>query len=303
LTKIIDNIFDNVKYWQEKKLLLQAIPYEYYSNKRIMIRLLGVTVHSISSKNEAKKDMWNHHIRNGMGDEILNNIDKKLLNDFEFARDAIAKYNRTYIYLDKNLQASRELALLAASKEENLDDPSKFKPAILQHMPEIYQLDHEIALMATTRNIENLRFAQNLRRNKYFIIDIMNYTFDYEMKQKILKYIDRDLLSDKRFVSKLGCFDNLCEKFHGDLEYITNAVQYDITILQKTDLFDETIIKAAFKNEKYYSQKEFVLRDIFNYIERFNQDFEEFNDKIKDKRIIHKLFWEFGETISVEFIH
>ena len=130
----------------------------------------------------------------------------------------------------------------------------------------------------------------------------MNYTFNHDMKQKILKYIDRDLLSDKRFVSKLGCFDNLCEKFHGDLEYVTNAVQYDITILQKTDMFDESIIKAALKNEKYYSQKEFVLRDIFNYIERFNQDFEEFDNKIKDKKLIHKLFWEFGDTIAQEFI-
>lgn len=302
MTKVIDNIFDNVKYWQDKKLLLQAIPYDYYSNKHIMVRLLWVTSQSVSPQNGAKKDMWNHHIINGMGDDILNNINKELLSQFEFARDAILKYNRTYIYLDKSLQASRELALLAASKEENLDDPLKFKPAILQHMPEIYQLDHEIALMATTRNIENLRYAQNLRRNKYFIIDIMNYTFDHEMKQKILKYIDRDLLSDKRFVSKLGCFDNLCEKFHGDIEYIINAVQYDISILQKTDLFDEKIIKSAFKNEKYYSEKEFVLRDIFNYIERFNQDFEELNSKIKDKKIIHKLFWEFGETISEEFI-
>jgi len=302
LTEIIDRIFDSVKYWQNKKLLLQAIPFEYYSNKNIMIRLLGVTSQSISPKNEAKKDMWNHHINNGMGDDILNNIDKKLLSDFEFARDAIAKYNRTYIYLDKSLQASRELALLAASKEENLDDPAKYKPPILQHMPEVYQLDHEVALMSTTRNIENLRYAQNLRRNKYFIIDIMNYTFDHDMKQKILQYIDRDLLNDKRFVSKLGCFDNLCQQFHGDLEYITNAVRYDISILQKTDLFDESIIKAALKNENYASAKEFVLKDIFNYIERFNQDFDEFNQKIKDKKIIARLFWEFGETISEEFI-
>ena len=302
MTEIIDRIFDSVKYWQNKKLLLQAIPFEYYSNKNIMIRLLGVTSQSISPKNEAKKDMWNHHINNGMGDDILNNIDKKLLSDFEFARDAIAKYNRTYIYLDKSLQASRELALLAASKEENLDDPAKYKPPILQHMPEVYQLDHEVALMSTTRNIENLRYAQNLRRNKYFIIDIMNYTFDHDMKQKILQYIDRDLLNDKRFVSKLGCFDNLCQQFHGDLEYITNAVRYDISILQKTDLFDESIIKAALKNENYASAKEFVLKDIFNYIERFNQDFDEFNQKIKDKKIIARLFWEFGETISEEFI-
>ncbi len=302
MTEIIDKIFDSVKYWQEKRLLFQAIPTEYFSNKNIMIRLLGVTSHSISPKNEAKKDMWNHHIVNGLGDDILNNISKPLLGDMDFAKNAIAKYNRTYVYIDKSLQASAELALLAAKREEDVDDPSKYRAPILQHMPEAHQLDHEIALMATTRNVENLRYAKNLRRNKYFIIDLMNFTFDHEMKQKILKYIDRDLLSDKRFVSRLGCFDNLCEKFHNDLEYVTNAVQHDINILKKIKLFDEAIIKAALKNKDYHNSKELILRDIFIYIEKFNDNFEEFDEKIKDKKIIQKLFWKFGETLIDEFI-
>lgn len=302
MTEIIDKVFDSVKYWQEKRLLLSAIPIEYYSNKTIMIRLLGVTSQSISPENEAKKDMWNHHIANGMGDDILHNINKELLKDFEFARDAIAKYNRTYIFLDPSLKASRELALLAAIKEENLDDPNKYRAPILEHMPEIFQMDHEVALMATTRNIENLRFAKNLRRNKYFIIDIMNITFNHDMKQKILRYIDRDLLHDKRFVSKLGCFDNLCEKFHGDMEYITNAVRYDMGILKKTDMFDEKILKSALRSDMYRETPELALRDIFNYIERFNHNYSELDAKIKDKKVLHRLFWEFGETLSDELV-
>jgi len=302
LTQVIDAVFDSVKYWQEKKLLFAAIPYEYFSHKIIITRLLGVTSQSISPQNEAKKDMWNHHIQNGLGDDILQNIDKKLLSDFEFAKNAILKYNRTYVYLDSSLKASRELALLAATKEENVDNPNKYKAPILEHMPPNFQIDHEIALMATTRNIENLRFATNLRRNKYFIIDIMNYTFDHDMKQKILKYIDRDLLNDKRFVSKLGCFDNLCKEFHGDMEYVTNAVRYDMDILKKTDMFDEKIIKAAFKSDKYKQTPDIALRDIFDYIERFNENYQELDEKIKDKKILHRLFWEFGETLSEEFI-
>ena len=301
MTHIIDAVFDNVKYWQEKKLLLAAIPHEYFSNKTIMIRLLGVTSQSISPHNEAKKDMWNHHIQNGLGDDILKNIDENLLSDFEFAKGAILKYNRTYVYLPANLKASRELALLAAQKEENIDDPTKYRSPILQEMPPNFQIDHEIALMATTRNIENLRFATNLRRNKYFIIDIMNYTFDHDMKHKILKYIDRDLMNDKRFVSKLGCFDNLCQEFHGDMEYITNAVRYDMEILKKTDLFDEKIIRAAFRSDKYNINPFDALKDIFQYIERFNDNYEELDAKVKNKKILHRLFWEFGETLLDDF--
>ncbi|MDB2405559.1 hypothetical protein N9W00_01350 [Arcobacteraceae bacterium] len=302
MTETIDKIFDSVKYWQEKRLLLQAIHPEYYQNKNIVVRLLGVTSQSISPHNEAKKDMWNHHIINGLGDDILQNVNKELLKDFNFARDAIAKYNRTYLYLDKSLQASRELALLAAQKEENLDDPQKYKDPILQHMPETFRQDHEISLMATTRNIENLKYADNLRSNKYFIIDIMNVTFDHDMKQKILRYINRDLLSDKKFVSKLGCFDNLCEKFQGDTEYVASAVLYDIKILKKTDIFDESILKAAIKNYERDNYDEYKLADIFRYIERFHTNFNELNKNIKNKKILAKLFWSFGETISSEFV-
>jgi hypothetical protein len=302
LTQVIDAVFDSVKYWQEKKLLLAAIPHDYFSHKHIMIRLLGVTSQSISSHNEAKKDMWNHHIQNGLGEDILQRIDKKLFSDFEFAKNAILKYNKTYVYLDSSLKASRELALLAATQEENIDNPTKFKAPILEHMPPKFQIDHEIALMATTRNIENLRFATNLRRNKYFIIDIMNYTFDHDMKQKILRYIDRDLMHDKRFVSRLGCFDNLCKEFHGDMEYVTNAVMYDMDILKKTDMFDEKIIKAALKSTKYKETPDIALRDIFHYIERFNEDYEELDSNIKDKKVLHRLFWEFGQVLSDEFM-
>ena len=139
MTEIIDKIFDSIKYWQEKRLLLSAIPLEYYSNKTILVRLLGITSHSISPRNAAKKEMWNHHINNGMGEDILQNVSKEILKDFGFARDAIAKYNRTYAYLDPSLKASRELALLAAIKEENLEDPHKYKSPILENMPETFQ--------------------------------------------------------------------------------------------------------------------------------------------------------------------
>ena len=302
MTDIIDKIFDNVKYWQDKKLLLQAIHPEHYINKNIIIRLLGVTSHSISQHNEAKKDMWNHHLINGMGDDILKNVHPSILGDFDFARDAIAKYNRTYIFLNSSLRASRELAILAAMKEENIDDPIKYKAPILQHMPEIFQQDHEISLMATTRNIENLIHATNLRRNKYFIIDLMQFTFDHDMKQKILKYIDRDMLNDKKFISKLGCFDNLCEKFHGDIQYVADAVRHDINILKKTNIFDEAILKSALKSKEYKEDRELALASIFRYIERFNSNLNELTSQVKDKELIESLFWEFGETISDEFI-
>jgi hypothetical protein len=253
-------------------------------------------------KNEAKKDMWNHHIHNGLGDEILQNINPDFLKDFDFAKNAILKYNRTYIFLDTSLRSSRELALLASQKEENLDDPLKYKAPILQHMPELFQKDHEIALMATTRNIENLQYALTLKRNKYFIIDLMNFTFNHDMKQKILKYIDQDLLNDKKFISKLGCFDNLCEKFHDDIDYVANAVRHDIKILKKTDIFDEAILKAATQSDKYETDRELALVAIFRYIERFNDTYTELNKKIKDKELIQNIFWNFGEILSDEFI-
>lgn len=299
---IIDNIFKNVKYWKDKKLLLQAIDPECYYNKNIIIRLLGVTSQSISSENEAKKDMWNHQLNaNSMGDDILKNVHPNILKDIEFARAAIAKYNRTYIFLDPSLKASQELAKLAAFKEDTNDNEVYTDP-ILKFMPEIFQKDHEIALMATTRNVDNLQYAVNLKRNKYFIIDLMNFIFDYDVKQKVLRYIDRSLLSDKRFVSKLGCFDNLCEQFHGDKQYVSQAVKYDLKILRKTNMFDQSILKSAMNNKDDNFTEEETLAEIFRYIEKFNDDYTELDYNIKDKKILQDLFWQFGETVSEEFV-
>ena len=299
---IIDGIFKSVVYWQNKKLLLQAINPDYYNNKSIVLRLLGISSEMISSSNEAKRGMWNHHIYNGlMGDDILKQVNPMILKDKDFAYNAIMKYNRTYLYIDRALKASKELALLAASKENHFSDSPHQEP-ILKYMPQQFQDDSEIAVMATTRNIDNLQYATKLRRNKYFIIDIMNLTTDDDVKRKVLEYIDQDLFMDKKFVSQLGCFDNMCEKFHNDVEYVSHAVLHDISILRKTELFDESIIKSALRSKAYKENKEEVLAEIFRYIENFNYDFEELNKKIRNKRILHQLFWEFGETVANEFI-
>jgi len=302
LTEIIDGIFNNVKYWKNKNLLLQAIHPDYYHNKNIIIRLLGVTSQSISPVNEAKRDMWNHMLVNeNLGDDILKNVDKKILDDMEFAKAATSKYNRTYVYASHRLKASRELALVAVLAEKE-DDGINFKNPILKYMPEIFKTDNEIAVMATTRNINNLQFATNLRKNKYFIMDMMNIIDDHNMKQKILRYIDPDLLNDKKFVSRLGCFDNMCDKYRGDVEFVASAVRHDLSILKKTEIFDESILKSALKNNDIYSSKETVLSSVFRYIERFNHGFDELDSKIKDKRILNNLFWSMGETIADEFI-
>jgi hypothetical protein len=300
LKSIIDSIFNNVQYWQDKNLLLQAIPAEFYNNKAIMLGLLEITSLNVSVTNEAKKDMWNHQIIHyRMGDDILKNINSDILDDKEFAKAAIGKYNRTYIFLSNRLKASKQLALLAAKNEIGYDDNSYLTP-ILKYMPKVFQADNEIALSATTRNIENFQYATNLQRNKYFIIDIMNLLDDTEIKHKVLKYMDQDLLNDKRFVSKLGCFDNLCERFHNDTEYVAHAVMHDIKILKKTKIFDESIISSALKNKHY--PKGLILASIFRYIERFNSGYDELDTKIKNKKIIQTLFWELGETVSDEFI-
>jgi len=302
LKQIIDNIFDNVNYWQNKNLLLQAIHPDYYQNKNIIIRLLGVTSQSISAANEAKKDMWNHMLRNeNMGDDILKNVDKKILDDMEFAKAATTKYNRTYVYASHRLKASRELAIIASMSEKE-DDGINFKNPILKFMPEIFKTDNEIAVMATTRNINNLQYAINLRRNKYFIMDMMNLIDDHHMKQKILRYIDPDLLTDKKFVSRLGCFDNMCEKFRGDTEFVAAAVRHDLSILKKTDIFDESILKSALKNDDIYTSRDTVISEIFRYIEKFNHGYDELDSKIKNKQILHTLFWSMGETLSEDFI-
>ena len=302
MTQIVDNIFDNVKYWQNKKLLLQAIPPEYFMNKNIIIRLLGVTTQSISASNEAKRGMWNHMIvHEGLGDDILQATHKTILDDIDFARQAVPKYNRTYIYLSRRLKASKDIARSAASAEKDISSLNYTDP-ILKHMPEIFQKDNEIAMMATTRNINNLQYAINLRRNKYFIIDMMNFMEDFDTKQKILRYIDQDLLNDKKFVSKLGCFDHMCEQYKGDTQFVAHAVEHDISILKKTQIFDESIIKGALNNDDIYTSRETVISAIFRYIERFNSGYDELDSKIKDKNILHILFWEMGELITDEFV-
>ncbi len=301
MKETIDGIFKNVKYWLEKEQLLQAINPEYYNNKNIILRILSVAPESISSENEAKRSMWNHHIhQNNMGDDILKNTNPKLLEDKDFVKRAMEKYNRTYIFIPKEFKASRELALTAALKEEY--DEKRHNAPILQYMPESFQLDHEIALMATTRNIENLKYAKNLKKNKYFIVDFVKFNDDHKIKQKILRYMDQNLLLDKKFVSRLGCYDNLCENFQNDLEFVSNAVVYDISILKKTKMFDEAIIKAAMKNEEYDISREYILSDIFKYIEKFNLDYSELDSKIKDKSLLSRLFWDMGELIREEFI-
>jgi len=302
LTEVIDGIFNNVKYWQNKNLLLQAIDPEYYQNKHIIIRLLGVTSQSISPQNEAKKDMWNHMLHNeNMGDDILRNVSKEILDDIEFAKNATAKYNRTYIYVSKRLQASRELAKIAVLAEKD-NDGINFNNPILKYMPEVFRKDNELSVIATTRNVNNLQYTINLRKNKYFIIDMMNFIQDHHTKQKILKYIDPDLINDKRFISKLGCFDNMCEKFRGDVEFVASAVENDISILKKTELFDESIIKGALKNNDIYVSKEKIIAEIFRYIDRFNHGYDELDSRINDKQLLKKLFWEMGEIVSDEFI-
>jgi len=302
LTEVIDGIFNNVKYWQNKKLLLQAINPDYYHNKNIIVRLLGVTSQSISPSNEAKREMWNHMLVNeNMGDDILKNVDKKILDDMEFAKAATSKYNRTYVYCSHRLKASKELAIIAAMSEKE-DDGVNFKNPILKYMPEVFKIDNEISVMATTRNINNLQFATNLRKNKYFLMDMMNLIDDHNIKQKILRLMDSDLLNDKKFISRLGCFDNMCEKYQGDVEFVASAVRHDLSILKKTEIFDESILKSALKNNDIYTSKETVISSIFRYIEKFNHGYDELDSKIKDKKILHKLFWSMGETISDEFI-
>ncbi len=301
MKNIVNSMFNGIEYWQDKNLLLRAIHPEFYRDKNVIIQLLGITTGNISLENEAKRDMWNHQItQNNMGDDILKNVIPEILNDLDFAKKAISKYNRTYIFLSKTLKASQELALDTVIREEQNENINN--PPILQYMPEVFQLHHEIALMATTRKISNLKYAINLRRNKYFIIDIMSLVDDNEIKKNILHYIDKHLLEDKRFIAKLGCFDTLCEKFHNDMQYLASAVKHDVKILRKTNIFHEAILSAALKSRNYQTHKEETLSIIFRYIEKFHEDYISLNKKIEDKRILQKLFWEFGEIVSDEFL-
>jgi hypothetical protein len=299
MKKTIDDIFNRVSYWQDKTLLLRAIGANYFTNKNIMIRLLGISSGLVSYDNEAKRDMWNHQLhRYNMGDDILSKIAPEILDDMDFAQNAIVKYNRTYIYLSQRLQASRDLALVTASKETNTYPHNE---PILKYMPEIFQNDQEIATIATTRNIENLKYAPILQNNKYFILDVINLIYEDSIKYKVLEYMNQEFLHDKRFVSKLGCFDGLCEQFRGDEIFVSYTIMDDIDILDKVEMFSEKILESALKNKDYHTNHSYVLRKIFRYIESFNDDFNELNSKIKNKELLHKLFWELAQLSVDEF--
>jgi hypothetical protein len=300
MRKIIDDMFDTISYWQNKKLLLSAIKPEYYQNKSLLLRLLHISSGAISSINEAKKDMWNYQIeRHNMGDDIVKNIKESILDDKEFALLAISKYYRSYLFLSKRLKASRQLALLCV-KYENSEHPTN-KP-ILSYMPEIFRNDQEISAMATVRNIENLKFAPKLQNNKYFILDVINLIYEDSIRLKVLKYMNQEFLNDKRFVSKLGCFEGLCEKFRGDEIFVAYTVMDDIDILKKVEIFSEKIILYAFKNKEYKHNPQKVLIRIFKYIEKFNDNFEQLEEKIKNKKLLHRLFWELALVASDDFL-
>jgi hypothetical protein len=300
MKQIIDNMFDTISYWQDKKLLLSAIKPEYYQNMNLILRLLHISSASVSPKNEAKKDMWNHQIvRYNMGDDILKNISQNILDKKEFALMAISKYYRSYIYLSKRLQASRQLALLCV-KYENGEHPTN--QPILSYMPEIFREDQEISAMATVRNIENLRFAPKLRNNKYFILDVINLIYEDSVRLKVLEYMNQEFLNDKRFVSRLGCFEGLCEKFRGDELFVAYTVMDDINILKKVEIFSEKIITYALKNKEYKHDPQKVLIRIFKYIEKFNDNFEQLEEKIKNKKLLNRLFWELALVASDDFL-
>lgn len=294
MKNIIEEIFNKVSYWQEKRLLLSAIDPSYFQNKKIMVSLLNISSQLVSPENSAKKDMWNHQIKKyNMGDDILISVSKELLGDEDFASSAIAKYNRTYIYLTQELKSNRDLAVMAA-QNETTDNPNN--EPILKYMSEKLQDDIEISALATMRNIENLRYSRQLQNNKYFLADMINLLYEDDLKYKILKYMNPELLKDKRFISKLGCFDGLCENFRGDMLFVAYSVENDIKILRKTEIFDERIVEAVFNSKDYARDKHRSLVILFRYIERFNSDFEELDGKIKDKKLLHRLFWELAQV-------
>lgn len=299
---IIGGIFNNVSYWGEKEQLLRAIPSNYFENKNILLKILGITKEVISDRDEAKRDMWNYHIINNlMGDDILQNVSVKILDDIDFVKEAIKKYNRTYLFLNNQLKSNFEIAKLAAMHEKNIILQKDNFP-ILYYMPQKFQSDYEISTIATTRNIENLQYTVNLKRNKYFIYDMMNLLDDSVLKDKILQSVDKSLLVDKKFVASLGCYDNLCEQFRDDLDYVAYAAKYDISILRKTELFSEKIIKYALKNRQPSYARGYILAEVFRYIERFHHNYREFFNQVKDKELLDNFFWEMGEIMNEEFM-
>ena len=298
MKKTIQNIFDNVHYWQEKEKLLKAIPEYYYSNEELIINLLYIKPGFLGKAYDAKRDMWNHMlVSKKMGDDILNNTSSDVLDSLEFAKQAVTKYNRTYIYLSEKLQNN---IFIVKSTIQNEPTPGieEYIAPILMYMPEIYQNDIDLSLNACSKNFHNIKYAPKLQRNKYFIIDIMNLTKSNKDKKTILSYIDQELLEDRAFVGKLGCFDNVCDKFKGDLIYVRNAVTADINILKKTDLFDESILEAVLYSDYYHENIDESIEIVFNYIKRFNNNVKELNEKIEDKTILDKLLWDMGEILS-----
>lgn len=299
MKKTIENIFNKVSYWQEKRTILGAIDPSLYNNKRAILTMLNISPQLLDISNQAKRDMWNYQIKfHNMGDDILKNTSKEILDDITFAKEAVIKYNRAYLYLSSRLKASREIAYLTAMHENN---EIKHNPPILEFMPETHCLDIEIATMATTRNINNIAFAPTLKKNKYFISDLVNLIYEDDIRHSLLRLIDPQLLEDKWFVSKLGCFDGLCEKFRGDVEFVAFSVLNNIKILDKTELFDEKIIRAVFKSSDYKINKAYTLTKLFEYIEHFNTDYVELESKIKDKSLLHRTFWELAQLASSEY--
>ena len=298
MKKTIQKIFDNVHYWQEKNQLLKAIPSYYYDNEEVVINLLNIRAGLLSKDYDAKRDMWNHMITSQkLGDDILNLTSSEVLSSLKFAKDAILKYNRTYIYLNEKLQ-NHKYIVKSTVQNEPTPEVEKYQAPILMYMPEVFQNDIDISLSACSKNFHNIKYAPKLQRNKYFIIDIMNKTKSTKDKKTILSYIDQTLLEDKAFVGKLGCFDNVCDKFKGDLVYVSNAAKYDINILKKTELFDEEILEAVIYSDYYHENIDESIEIVFNYIKRFNNNVEELNDKIEDKTLLNKLLWDMGEILS-----
>jgi len=294
----IRKIFDNVHYWQEKDKLLKAIPEYYYSNAELIINLLHVKPGFLGKEYEARRDMWNHMIVSAkMGDDILSKTSSDVLSSLEFAKQAVVKYNRAYIYLSEDLQNNIYIVRTTIENEPTPKSEQYIAP-ILMYMPDIYQNDIDLSLMACSKNFHNIKYAPKLQRNKYFIIDIMNITQSNKDKKTILSYIDQELLEDRAFVGKLGCFDNVCDKFRGDLIYVTNAASNDINILKKTELFDEAILEAVIYSDYYHENIDESIEIVFNYIKRFNNSVEELDSKIEDKSILNKLLWDMGEILS-----
>ena len=85
-------------------------------------------------------------------------------------------------------------------------------------------------------------------------------------------------------------------------EIVSIIVFFDISILKKTEIFDEKIVKAIFNSKDYQKDKAKAIVMLFRYIEKFNYDYEELESKITDKKLLHRLFWELAQVASDEFV-